>query len=256
MSEKEMKKRFAGGALTLFAYLALLLFITRLWPLLLVAILGIFIALIRLMFLSSGRAEPVTPVPAWEPKEKEPTASGLQSMAFALAEKRVTELLLADYPDIRWVWENAEPKKDIMDGQPVYVLANRAGGYHRMLVVIRNLQVCGVVPVSGPSGEVPAQDDGGYADDAPVNYGLLAFEWVEAHVRELNERCNEALGQGQQMFDISKDELPEKESWQDICQELGRNGLDDTVCREFGIRIILRDGRKGEGDGYKEHAAV
>ena len=58
------------------------------------------------------------------------------------------------------------------------------------------------------------------------------------------------------MFDISKDELPEKESWQDICQELGRNGLDDTVCREFGIRIILRDGRKGEGDGYKEHAAV
>lgn len=246
MSENEMKRRFAGGALMMFAYLALLLFITRLWPLLLVAILGIFIALIRLMFLSSDRVEPVTPVPVREPEEKEPTVSGLRSMVFALAEKRVTELLLADYPDIRWVWENAEPKKDIMDGQPVYVLANRAGGYRRMLVVIRNLQVRGVVPVSGSPGEEPAQDDGGYADDAPVNYGLLAFEWVEAHVKALNECCNEALGQGQQVFDIPKDELPEKESWQDICRELERNGLEDTVCRESGIRIILRDERKGE----------
>ena len=264
MSEKEMKKRFAGGALMMFAYLALLLFITRLWPLLLAAILGIFIALIRLMFLSSGRAEPVTPVPAWEPKEKEPTASGLRSMAFALAEKRVTELLLASYPDVRWVWENAEPKKDMIEGAPVYVVTNRAGGYGRMLVVVRDLQVCDVVPVPRLPGEEPPSADDGHtggaggksrtepvepADDAPVNYGLLAFEWVEAHVEELNKRCNEALAQGQHMFAIPEDELPEKGSWQDICLELERNGLDNAVCREFGIRIILSGGQKAEERG-------
>lgn len=241
MSEKELKRRFAGGALTMFAYLALLLFITRLWPLLLAAVLGIFISLIRMMFLSSGRVELVMLVPAWEPKEKEPTAAGLRDMAFALIEKRVTELLQTSYPDVCWIWENVEPKKDIIGGLPVYVVTSRAGGYRRMLVVIRNLQVCDVVPVSELSGEKLSEDD-----DAPVNYSLLAFEWVEAHVGELNKRCNEALGQGQQVFDIPKDELPEKESWQDICRELGRNGLDDTICWESGIRIILCDERKGE----------
>lgn len=259
MSERERKRRFAGEALTMFAYLALLLFITRLWPLLLAAILGIFAALVRLMFLSPGGVETVTPVPAVETEKKEPTAAGLRAMAFALAEKRVTELLLASYPDVRWVWENAEPKKDIMEGVPVYVVTNRAGGYGRMLVVVRDLQVCDVVPVPGLSGEEPPPADDGHtggaggksrtepagpADDAPVNYGLLAFEWVEAHVEELNKRCNEALAQGQHMFAIPEDKLPEKGSWQDICLELERNGLDNAVCRESGIRIILSGGQK------------
>lgn len=252
MSEKELKRRFTGGALTMFMYLALLLFITRLWPLFLAAILGIFIALIRLMFLSSGKVETVASVPIRETKEKEPTTTDLREMAFLLTEKRITELLMASYPDIRWVWENAEPKKDIMGGHPVYVVANRAGGYRRMQVVIRNLQVCDVVPVSELSGEELPQGDDGHTDDAgeekqmetvepindvPVNYGLFAFEWVEAHVEELNKRCNESLGQGRHLFLISKDELPERESWKEICLELERNGLEVELYQDEGIQI-------------------
>ena len=68
-------------------------------------------------------------------------------------------------------------------------------------------------------------------------------------MEELNKRCNEALAQGQYMFAIPEDELPEKGSWQDICLELGRNGLDNAVCRESGIRIILSGGQEAEERG-------
>ena len=39
------------------------------------------------------------------------------------------------------------------------------------------------------------------------------------------------------------------DAWQDICLELERNGLDNAVCREFGIRIILSGGQKAEERG-------
>ena len=44
MNQKEYQRRMAYEALILHLLLALLLFITRLWPILLLVILGIFIA--------------------------------------------------------------------------------------------------------------------------------------------------------------------------------------------------------------------
>ena len=52
MNKKEWKRRMAYEALILLGLLALLLFITRLWPILLLVILGIFVAALRLLFLS------------------------------------------------------------------------------------------------------------------------------------------------------------------------------------------------------------
>ena len=49
------------------------------------------------------------------------------------------------YPEVRWIWENPNAKEDIMIGNPVYVLLNKAGGYRRGRVVLRNLQVFDVV---------------------------------------------------------------------------------------------------------------
>ena len=47
MNQKEYKRRMAYEALIMLLLLALLLFITRLWPILLLVILGIFIATLR-----------------------------------------------------------------------------------------------------------------------------------------------------------------------------------------------------------------
>jgi len=64
MNQKEYKRRMAYEALILLLLLALLLFITRLWPILLLVILGIFIATLRLLFLSSWNVPPTQPPPS------------------------------------------------------------------------------------------------------------------------------------------------------------------------------------------------
>ena len=77
--------------------------------------------------------------------------------------------------------------------------------------------------------------------DAPQkeSYELLAFEWVEAHIMSLNERCNEAIGQGKSELLLTADELPVPESWEDICSELYRADFCEVECTAEGIRINL-----------------
>ena len=62
MNDRDRKRHMAYEALVMMGLLALLLFITRLWPILLLVILGIFIAMLRLLFLSSKKVEPVEPI--------------------------------------------------------------------------------------------------------------------------------------------------------------------------------------------------
>ena len=53
MNDKNRQRHLAYEVLVILGQLALLTFITRLWPILLLVILGIFIAALRLLFLSS-----------------------------------------------------------------------------------------------------------------------------------------------------------------------------------------------------------
>ena len=136
-----------------------------------------------------------------------------------------------------------------MAGNKVYILLNRAGGYRRGQVLIRNLQVFDVLfeqpeqksesapppaPPKPPAQEPEHQDD---QDDIPEDYGLIAFQWVEAHIMELNEKINEAIAQGLSSYIISAEELPVSESWEEICKELIRNDLQGASCCDEGIII-------------------
>ena len=59
MTKKEWQRHMAYEALVILGMLALLLFVCRMWPILLLVILGIFAAALRLVFLSSqGAAHP------------------------------------------------------------------------------------------------------------------------------------------------------------------------------------------------------
>ena len=83
-----------------------------------------------------------------------------------------------------------------MAGNKVYVILNRAGGYRRGLVLIRNLQVFDVIfdnpqqkPEPVPTPPVPPKPDNGPAEtdeeeEIPEDYGLIAFQWVEANMRK------------------------------------------------------------------------
>ena len=55
MNDKNRQRHLAYEALVILGQLALLTFITRLWPILLLIILGIFVAALRLLFLSSKK---------------------------------------------------------------------------------------------------------------------------------------------------------------------------------------------------------
>ena len=140
-----------------------------------------------------------------------------------------------------------------MAGNKVYVILNRAGGYRRGLVVIRNLHVFDVIFDAVPEDTPPANDpppseppkptdpkpteDGDEEEDIPEDFGLIAFQWVEAHVMDLNEQVNEAIGRKETSFLIPAEDLPVKESWPDICKELARNDLSGATCHENGIQI-------------------
>lgn len=256
MNQKEFKRRIAYEVLILLGMLALLTFICRLWPILLLIILGIFIAAIRLLFLSSKKVEVIEPMPQAPEPVKEPTEHDVRELAYAVILKRITELITDEYPEARWVWENPNAKKCIQNGEEVYVLLNRAGGYRRAKVVIANLQVLGIKycsaeeedppEIQGPDIEEPEEtdvsessEDSEPEEERPVNYELLAYEWTEAHIVELNARCNEAIAEKKESVLLTAEELPIKESWPDICNELIRAGLENAVCQDAGIQINL-----------------
>ena len=105
MNKKDQKRHMAYEALVLLGMLALLTFICRLWPILLLIILGIFAAVIRLLFLSSRKIEVIVPLPLLPEPVKETTEKDVQVLAYSVILRRVTELVLSEYPEARWVWE-------------------------------------------------------------------------------------------------------------------------------------------------------
>lgn len=250
MNDKDKQRHMAYEAMMVLMQIALLTLIIRLWPILLLMILGIFVAALRLLFLSSKKVEPVKPMEAFPPSAVPPTEPDMEDMAYFVIQRRITQILQEIYPDVRWIWENPCAKEDIIAGNPVYVLLNKAGGYRRGRVVIRNLHVFDVsfadekkesddpvpppedAPKPAPPATPPTDDD-----NIPENYGLIAFQWVEAHVMELNDRCNEAIGEGLTEYLIPASELPVSESWEEICKELIRNDLHGAQCCDEGIII-------------------
>ena len=102
MNDRNRNRHMAYEALVILGLLALLLYITRLWPILLLVILGIFIATLRLLFLASQKVEPVEPILALpEPKQQqEPTEKDMMSLAYLVIQRRITQILITKYPTI------------------------------------------------------------------------------------------------------------------------------------------------------------
>jgi len=243
MNNKEKQTRFVHEALIIMGVLVLLCFICRLWPILLLAILGVLIAAIRMAFLSAKKVEAVEPMPMVKPEPVPiPTETDVKTLAYSVILRRITELIASEYPEARWVWEAPNAKALFETGADLFVLLNRAGGYRRAKVNIQNLQVLGIEyeTASAPDNSQPEAEETELPEEnEKESYQLIAFEWADAHIFELNARCNEAIGQNLSELLIYADELPIKESWEDICDELVRAGLEDVCCVPEGIKINL-----------------
>ena len=68
MDNREKQVRFVHEALVVMGVLALLCFVCRLWPILLLVILGVLIAAVRMVFLAAKKVETVEPMPAPQPQ--------------------------------------------------------------------------------------------------------------------------------------------------------------------------------------------
>lgn len=243
MDNREKQARFVHEALVVMGVLALLCFVCRLWPILLLVILGVLIAAVRMVFLAAKKVETVEPMPAPQTQPiPVPTETDVKALAYSVILRRITELVTAEYPEARWVWEAPNAKALFETGADLFVLLNRAGGYRRAKVIIHNLQVLGIeyetaAEPANPEPEPEGPEQSG--ENEKESFQLIAFEWAEAHIFELNTRCNEAIGQNLSELLIYADELPAKESWEDVCGELVRAGLEDACCVPEGIKINL-----------------
>lgn len=261
MNKNEQKRHFAKEVINLLGSLALLMFVCRLWPILFLVILGIFVAALRLLFLSAKRIKVLEPLDDSSQTDfiyENDRAEESPEEVYGRIQQQITEILLEDYPNVRWVWENKNAKADVLASQPVWILLNKAGGYRRALVTIVNQQVLDVttdvvylkplrkLPDEEVTPEPPEELEPDEAEEVPekvkppVNYSLVAFQWVEDHILTLNEQCNEAIAQGQDTFLIPAEKLPEKEAWDCICEELLRNEIKGAQCYDGGIKIKIK----------------
>ena len=239
MNQKEYKRRMAYEALILLLLFALLLFITRLWPILLLVILGIFIATLRLLFLSSRNVPPTQP-PVLLPRKAD---SNKQTAYCALIED-INAGIFQSYPDARWIWESPGALRDLEAGKPVIILLNRAGGYRRAELRAEHGRLKSLVYLSAPETKVRSSviredSQSGESVPLPENYELVAFEWVEANMVSLNQRINDAIGSGETGLHIDRNDLPKPESWSCVCKELQRNGLQNVKIDADGIKVLF-----------------
>lgn len=267
MTKKEWQRHMAYEALVILGMLALLLFVCRLWPILLLVILGIFAAALRLVFLSSPKVQPirleqptsVAPAPqqAVTNREAENTED---AQSFGELQTRITRWVRQEYPEARWVWKYPDSKARFQRGEELAILLNRAGGYREASILLRGQRLFEIRYLCAPAEKLQPEESASPQEEQPTmeeaasqpepsqpeDYSLAAFEWVESHLEELNILCNECIAQKQDFLLLTGGDLPEPAAWPALCQELLRNGLSCHM-EEEGIRIqIARENRRKE----------
>ena len=253
--DKDRKTRIAHEVIVILGAMALLMLVTRLWPVLFLVMLAIIVCALRMLFLrlSADTVEDVAPkTPELQPPD---TEASITIKAFSLLQRRITEDLALAYPLAEWVWSTPNAISRFRGGQPLIILLNRAGGYQKAQVLVSGMLFKGLAyadTAAQPSttvlqgGNAAAQhtvdgEDEDHNDTAQhrgtVNYGRLAFDWVDANTVELSTRYNEAVAQcGLEML-VAAEDLPHPDSWNDICAELRRNGFNVSGFGDAGITV-------------------
>ena len=252
MTKKDWQRHLAYEALVILGVLALLLFVCRLWPILLLAMLGIIIATLRLLSLSSTQVRPLEPMPPGVHKPPARTPEETQaSQTFGNLQVQITRQVREQYPNARWVWKTPQAREKLRRGEEAAILLNRAGGYRE--AAVRPLEGGQVEVRYFLPPEVPAMQEAVSQEEEPAaqtpvpeDHSLSAFEWVEAHMEELGALYNECIAQKQDFLLLTGGDLPEPAAWPALCQELTRNGLESSMA-EDGIQIqIKREDRRKE----------
>ena len=241
----DKKKHLLNDIVVVIMLLAALLTIVRLWPLLLLLLIGLIAYALWVLFHVARQPVKTEPVPLLM-LPAPVTEQSILAAAFGLLQRKITEQVAMRYPDARWVWGASNTFDQFAAGQPLTILLNSAGGYQKATVWVKDLQFAGLVYTSvsgsraGHSGDQTAEPEEPPAEQKEVDYGLLSFEWVEANMQRLNALNNEAVAAGQDGFRISAEELPHGDSWPTLCAELVRNGFAAAEPMADGIHVKIK----------------
>ncbi len=243
----EQKKEKRHDVLTIIALMAGMVFVLRMWPILLLMLIGVFGYALWLLF-HLEKTPAATEMPPLLALPEPASEESMLTTAFALIQRRITEQVAARYPNAKWVWDVADARSRFAQGEPLSIMLGHAGGYQRAVVQVSNLQFAALSYISADrtdrtsteEEEETTETQEPASEQESVDYGLLAFEWVEANLQELNIRCNEVIAQGQDGFRILAAQLPHGDSWQSICQELLRNGFVSAEPLADGIQVQIK----------------
>ena len=166
----------------------------------------------------------------------------VMTMAFGLLQRRITEQITSVYPGAKWIWDRPGARERFAAGETLTIQLNCAAGYQTAEVQVSNLQFCGLrfqPAASKPKEEEPAEEPS-ETEEESVDYGLLAFEWVEANLQRLNSQVSDAKEKNHIGYRIPAEELPHGDSWQAICNVLTENGVDSAEPVADGILIQFK----------------
>ena len=216
----------------------LVLYMFRLWPLVLVVLLvGGGVLLKRVLFPKNVAQEKQEPMQ--QPIPNIYDDQDVLDKKYEFAIEKISCLIEKEYPNAKWIWESVNWKEFFQKDEDVYIRLNKDGDYKRAKITIQDGFVSNVEILvdEQPIEEAPKQLPANSQDQS----ARTAFEWVEEHLLELNERCNEIIGQGKNEIVLSASELPDEKCWEDICKELIKAGLEQiNILPNEGIQILLK----------------
>lgn len=154
----DKKKHLLNDIVVVIMLLAALLTIVRLWPLLLLLLIGLIAYALWVLFHVARQPvktelAPLAMLPA------PVTEQSLLSAAFGLLQRKITEQVVIRYPDARWVWGASNTFDQFAAGQPLTILLNSAGGYQKATVWVKDLQFVGLVYTSVSGSSAGHSDD-------------------------------------------------------------------------------------------------
>lgn len=173
---------------------------------------------------------------------KEKTEQDIVLDAYALLLRRITNYLLALYPEARWMFLSPNALKGFREGRTLIIHLKNTGGYTRAKVLYQNMQfqclefVCHSLPerieTSEPEPEATAESV------IPVDFSLMAFEWAQDRVELMNTLANSAISRSENEFYICCEELPDPDCWDEICQRL-KEDFHEAVAEDKRIKVTI-----------------
>ena len=222
------------------AAICFFLFMFRLWPLIILAVpIGLVMFVIRALF--PKKAETIFGKQQEENITKNEIDCDEWAIRYEQAKEKISVLVQEKYPSAQWVWESSKWKSEFQSGADLYIRLNKEGGYKRVKVFMQDWYVRGIEIIESALPASDTTETKQVSKKTKDDSVRVAYEWVETHLLELNERCNEIIGQGNDELTLQASELPEERYWNAITQELIKAGLDQVeILSGEGIKIILK----------------